>query len=43
MRWKHPIQQGVKPFLYETVGWYIRIKVDGGVKRKGTRLLIEKE
>ena len=35
--------QVIKTFSIREGWWYIGIKGDGGVKRKGTRLLIEKE
>ena len=44
----YPIQwsiytQVIKTFSTREGWWYIGIKGDGGVKSKGTRLLIEKE
>ena len=36
-------KQVTKTFSTREVWWYIGIKGDGGVKSKGTRLLIEKE
>ena len=35
--------QVIKTFSTREGWWYIGIKGDGGVKSKGTRLLIEKE
>ena len=35
--------QVIKTFSTQEGCWYIGIKGDGGVKSKGTRLLIEKE
>ena len=35
--------QVIKAFSTRESWWYIGIKGDGGVKSKGTRLLIEKE
>ena len=37
------IIQVIKTFSTREGWWYIGIKGDGGVKSKGTRLLIEKE
>ena len=37
------ILQVIKQFSIREGWWYLGIKGDGGVKRKGTRLLIEKE
>ena len=37
------IKQVIKTFSMREGRWYIGIKGDGGVKSKGTRLLIEKE
>ena len=37
------IKQVIKTFSTREGWWYIGIKGDGGVKSKGTRLLIEKE
>ena len=36
-------KQVIKTFSTREGWWYIGIKGDGGVKSKGTRLLIEKE
>ena len=36
-------KQVIKTFYIREGWWYIGIKGDGGVKSKGTRLLIEKE
>ena len=36
-------RQVIKTFSIREGWWYIEIKGDGGVKSKGTRLLIEKE
>ena len=35
--------QAIKLFSIQEGWWYIGIKGDGGVKSRGTRLLIEKE